>query len=158
MAAIARLESVRHFSASLGQCSGEDGHWRKVTARPISKRGQGLSASVPACQRRDVGAVRNRAQEDPGWSNCSRPRSARSPPALLANKWRAIGWAVMIASGGLPLPSARSSWPRLASLAPFLTAVKNAIASSPAAVAFVPVLDRACARRHPNSVRDGKAL
>jgi transposase len=77
----------RHFSASLGLVPRQDGTGGKVKLGPISKRGNGFCAgcwSTGPCRC----CAANEARRTPGWSNCSRPRSARLPPVRSPTRWR----------------------------------------------------------------------
>jgi transposase len=84
----AAFGSGRHFSASLGLVPRQDGTGGKVKLGPISKRGNGyLRRLLVKGQCRCCAA--SEAKRIPGWSNCSRPRSARSSPVRSPIRWRA---------------------------------------------------------------------
>ena len=106
----AAFGSGRHVSAPLGLVPRQDGTGGKVKLGPISKRGNGYLRRLLVNGAMSV-LCSKRAKEDPGWSNCPRPRSARSPPARSPTRWRAYRLGSDEAAEGLPRPAARSAGP-----------------------------------------------
>ncbi len=100
MAAIAvdpaAFGSGRHFSASLGLVPRQDGTGGKSLPRrrPRSNWVRSASAATVTCADCSSTApcrccAASEPSRIPGWSNCSQPRSASSPPARSPTRWRA---------------------------------------------------------------------
>jgi transposase len=92
----AAFGSGRHFSASLGLVPRQNGTGGK--SLPSRKRGSSSVRSANAAMAIGAGCwstgrcrfcAASAARRIRGWSNCSRPKSARSPPVRSPTRWRA---------------------------------------------------------------------
>ena len=84
----AAFSSGRHFSASLGLVPRQEGTGERSSSVRSASVVTAICAgcwSTARCRCCAASAPRR----IPGWSNCSRPRSARSPPARSPTRWRA---------------------------------------------------------------------